>query len=113
MSHCVAIYDQSVKDDECEIYSLRDSDGKSRATIEVDHDGIVQQIKGYANGEVPLKYRRNLRDFIASRDYIVEWDRHNLVTREADPDDRKQLEKMLVEEGGLDWLHANRLSITN
>ena len=110
MSHCVAIYDQSVKDDECEIYSLRDSDGKSRATIEVDHDGIVQQIKGYANGEVPLKYRGNLRDFIASRDYIVKWDRHNLVTREADPDDRKQLEKMLVEEGGLDWLHANRFA---
>ncbi|MCZ6837663.1 MAG: PcfJ domain-containing protein, partial [Alphaproteobacteria bacterium] len=115
MSHCVATYDYWVHRGDCEIYSVRDRDGKSRATVEVDlgdsSSGTVWQIKGFANGPVEPRYRPVLQGFIRSRNYPVEDDQDNLLTDDAsflvDP---KQLEQLLVEDGGLAWLRANRFA---
>lgn len=115
MSHCVATYDYWVHRGYSEIYSVRDRDGKSRATVEVDlsnsSSGIVWQIKGFANGPVEPRYRPVLQGFIRSRDYPVEDDQDNLLTDDAsflvDP---QRLEQLLVEGGGLAWLRANRFA---
>lgn len=111
MGHCVATYDYWMRVGECDIYSVRDHNGKPRATVEVDCSGSVWQIKGFANGPVEPRYRPVLQGFIRSRDYPVDHDQDNLHTDDAvfrlDP---KWLETFLVERGGLAWLHANRFA---
>ena len=79
MENCVAVYDDAVRLGECEVYSLRDKDGASQATIEVDPAGNVLQVKGHANGPVKPAYRRAVHDFVRSRGYIVLDDFENLA----------------------------------
>lgn len=80
MNHCVAIYDDEVAMGECEIYSVRNADGASLATIEVDPDGNVLQVKGKANGPLSLAARRAVTSFIRSRAYHVVGDHLNVST---------------------------------
>ena len=115
MGHCVATYDYWVTSGQSEIYSVRDTNGKSRATVEVDLYCVdrvsVWQIKGFANGPVEPRYRPALQGFIRSLNYPVDDDRDNLLTDDAayavNP---KWLESLLYEGGGLAWLRANRFA---
>jgi hypothetical protein len=111
MRHCVSTYSEWVAKRECEIYSLRDRDGKSKATIEVDRSGEVWQVKGFANGPVEPRFRPVLQGFIRARGYLVDVDRDadNLVTpQEAFPADPRELEHELLAGGGLARLRAHR-----
>lgn len=110
MGHCVATYAYWVKLGECEIYSLRTSDGKPRATVEVDCSGRVWQIKGFGNGPVAPAYRLALQSFIRSRGYPVDDDQDNLRFDERFAIDPKRLEEILVDSNALAWLRANRFA---
>lgn len=89
MEHCVATYDDAVRLGECEVYSVRDKEGASQATIEVDPGGNVLQVKGPGNGPVKPAYRGAVHDFVRSRGYIVLDDFENLahITAAFDPRD--------------------------
>jgi hypothetical protein len=78
MQHCVADYADALRLEECEIYSLRDGTGASHATIEVDPDGRVIQVKGPANGPVLADFRPAVRAFIARRGYEMLYDFWNV-----------------------------------
>ena len=78
MVHCVADYADALRLEECEIYSVRDRAGTPHATIEVDPDGRVIQIKGKGNGPVPADYRPAVRNFIKTRGYELLDDFWNL-----------------------------------
>jgi hypothetical protein len=111
MSHCVATYDYWVKKGECEIYSVRDLDGKPRATVEVDQGGSVWQIKGFANGSVEPYYRLVLQDFIRNRGYPVDDDQDNLLfdmtVHSMEP---RELVRVIVNPHFLAQLRANRFN---
>ncbi|NNE84233.1 MAG: hypothetical protein HKN28_09715 [Alphaproteobacteria bacterium] len=109
MAHCVATYDEEIQRDECRIFSVRDPHGKPRATIEADCDGRIWQIKGFANGAVEPRYRLAVQNFIRNYRYLVEDDQHNLLTeKEALKGDPEKLATMLIDQGGLEFLHAAR-----
>ncbi len=109
MAHCVATYDRWVESGESKIFSLRDRAGVPRATIEADHRGTVWQIKGFANGAVEPRYRPALQNFIRGYRYVVENDEASLLTvPEQLRSDPQKLESILVDRGGLAFLHANR-----
>ena len=78
MDHCVADYADALRLEECEIYSVRDGAGTSHATIEVDRDGRVVQVKGKGNGPVPGAFRPAVRAFIVARGYELLDDFWNL-----------------------------------
>ncbi|MDX1576406.1 MAG: PcfJ domain-containing protein, partial [Kiloniellales bacterium] len=110
MHHCVGGYGypQAVARGDCEIYSLRDREGRHRATLEVE-DGQVLQVKGFANGAVGAPERVVLRAFIRRRGYEVKSDRHNLVLRRRDFRCKDQeLDHRLQDGGGLALLRENR-----
>ena len=60
MNHCVGGYYNQVKENKCEIYSLRDKNNKPHITIEYQHkQRLVYQIKGNSNTppkEIYIKY---------------------------------------------------------
>lgn len=101
MESCVAVYDDAVRLGETEIYSVRDREGASQATIEVDPAGNVLQVKGRANGPVKPAFRRAVHDFVRSRGYIVLDDFENLahVTAALDPGDEEFEPFMLSAQG--------------
>jgi len=78
MNHCVADYVDALRLEECEIYSVRDRTGASHATIEVDPDGRVIQVKGQGNGPVAAEFRPAVRAFIARRGYEMLYDFWNI-----------------------------------
>ncbi|MDH3231971.1 MAG: PcfJ domain-containing protein [Alphaproteobacteria bacterium] len=78
MNHCVADYADALRLEECEIYSVRDRTGASHATIEVDPDGRVIQVKGQGNGPVAAEFRPAIRAFIARRGYEMLYDFWNI-----------------------------------
>ena len=53
MSHCISSY---YTNDNCKIYSLRDSKNNPHCTIEVMNTGDVNQIKGKGNGSIHPNY---------------------------------------------------------
>ena len=79
MNHCVADYADAIRLGECEIYSVRDLKGEPQATVEVDPDGFVMQVKGRANGPVAEPYKGAVRDFIRSRGYAMLADFENVA----------------------------------
>ena len=110
MHHCVGGYGypDAVRRGSCEIYSLRDRDGRSRATLEVE-DGRIWQIKGLANGSIDGPDRVVLHAFIRARAYEVEDDRHNLRLRRHDFRCKShELDHHLRARGGLKLLRENR-----
>ncbi|MEE8279071.1 MAG: PcfJ domain-containing protein [Alphaproteobacteria bacterium] len=110
MHHCVGGYGypEAVARGSCEIYSLRDREGRSRATLEVE-DGRVWQVKGFANGSIYGPDRVVLRAFIRRRGYEVEDDRHNLRLRRYDFRCKShELDHHLRAGGGLKLLRENR-----
>ena len=109
MAHCVGTYDRWVERGECKIFSLRDRNGKPRATIETDGGGCVWQIKGFADGAVDPCYRPALQNFIRTHRYVVEDDQDNIVTdRKLLRRDPAKTNKVLVDRDGLELLHNNR-----
>lgn len=110
MHHCVGGYGypEAVARGSCEIYSLRDRDGRPRATLEVEK-GQVWQAKGFANGTLGAPERVVLRAFIRRRGYEVRDDRYNLVLRRYDFRCKVQeLDHRLRADGGLALLRENR-----
>jgi hypothetical protein len=107
MHHCVGGYGypEAVARESCEIYSLRDRDGRPRATLEVEK-GQVWQAKGFANGTLGAPERVVLRAFIRRRGYEVRDDRYNLVLRRYCK--VKELDHRLRADGGLKLLRENR-----
>lgn len=59
MNHCVGGYDPTRTD----LYSLRDENGHSKATIEVT-DNDINQIKGRGNGYIKPDYVDTILDFL-------------------------------------------------
>ncbi len=110
MHHCVGGYGypDAVASGSCEIYSLRDREGRSRATLEVE-DGWIWQIKGFANGSIDGPDRVVLHAFIRARGYEVEDDRTNLILRRHDFRCKShELDHHLRAGGGLKLLRENR-----
>lgn len=112
MHHCVGgyHYPADVASGACEIYSLRDREGRPRATLEVEDDK-VWQVKGVANGPVAAPDRVVLREFIRRRAYRAEGDRRNLTLYQRDfycRDD--ELDHHLQAGGGLKLLRENRFA---
>jgi len=110
MHHCVGGYGypQAVARGSCEIYSLRDREGRPRATLEVE-EGRVWQVKGFANGAVGAPDRIVLRAFIRGRGFEIEDDRHNLMLRRYDFRCKShELDYRLRAGGGLKLLRENR-----
>ena len=102
MSNCVGVYWDDVASGDSEIYSLRDVQGQSRATLEVDSGGCVKQIKGFANGAVAPDHRLLLQGFIRARGYRVVRGQGNLrVSHRHFKTDAGRLEHDLTERGGL------------
>lgn len=79
MNHCVGTYATDVAQGLCEIYSLRDGSGESRATVEVIDGDRVVQVKGPHNGSVQPALRRDLRSFFRSRGYKLRGDVENVA----------------------------------
>jgi hypothetical protein len=52
MHHCVGSYASRVRGGNSIIYSLRDQNNHPKVTIEVNRDGVVQQVQGPSNSEV-------------------------------------------------------------
>ena len=52
MHHCVGSYASQVRGGNSIIYSLRDQNNHPKVTIEVNRDGVVQQVQGPSNSEV-------------------------------------------------------------
>jgi hypothetical protein len=112
MHHCVGGYGypNAVRRGSCEIYSLRDREGRPRATLEVE-DGQVWQVKGFANGTVVGPDRVVLRAFIRRRGYEVKDDRYNLILRCYDFWCKShELDHRLRAGGGLKLLRENRFA---
>jgi PcfJ-like protein len=111
MRHCVGgySYPAEVASGACEIYSLRDREGRPRATIEVA-DGRVWQVKGFANGPVGAADQIVLREFIRRRGYgTARRDRRNLDLLRCDFRYlAHELEHDLRAGGGLTLLSENR-----
>ena len=110
MHHCVGGYGypEAVARGSCEIYSLRDSEGRPRVTLEVE-DGRVWQVKGFANGSLYGPDRVVLRAFIRRRGYEIKDDRHNLRLRRYDFRCKShELDHHLRTGGGLKLLRENR-----
>lgn len=63
MRHCVGSYADRVQEGSVEIYSLRDEKNEPHVTIEVDRDGLVEQIKGVANSEPKPEYKAKLKEW--------------------------------------------------
>jgi hypothetical protein len=63
MGHCVGSYASRVAQDQCQIYSLRDSKNEPHVTIEARGD-MVFQIKGKQNTAVVEKYRDSVAEFL-------------------------------------------------
>lgn len=79
MNHCVGGYATDVAEGLCEIYSLRDGAGESRATVEVVDGDRVVQVKGPFNGAVQPSLRRDLRSFFRTGGYKLRRDAENVA----------------------------------
>ncbi len=79
MRHCAGEYDLLVADSVCEVYSVRDAKNNPHATIEVEPDGTVLQVKGLANGSVDPRWRLAIRAFVHQRNYVVVGDADNVA----------------------------------
>jgi hypothetical protein len=79
MRHCAGEYDQLVADSVCEVYSVRDPRNNPHATVEVEPDGTVLQVKGMANGRVDPRWRPAIRAFVQQRNYVVVGDAGNVA----------------------------------
>jgi hypothetical protein len=77
MSSCVGSYFDEVEDGACEIYSLRNGKGESVATVEVDREGYVMQVKGRFNDDVPVGFRQSVDVFVRERGYRIAYDHAN------------------------------------
>ena len=112
MANCVGSYAGEVDSGECEIISMRRaSDGASRATIEVDADGYIQQAKGHANGPVRKEDRLALRLFVDTYGYRVVWDHESFeVPRGVDvgDGDGRALSRFILSDAGQAWLRGIR-----
>ena len=110
MHHCVGGYGypEAVARGSCEIYSLRDRDGRPRATLEVEK-GQVWQAKGFANGTLGRRSGWYCAPSSAGAGYEVRDDRYNLVLRRYDFRCKVQeLDHRLRADGGLALLRENR-----
>jgi hypothetical protein len=71
MHHCVGSYADKVEYGDCIIYSLRNKFNQPEATIEVERDGKVKQIKGPSNSKVDDETQvAKIKEFFESRDDI-------------------------------------------
>lgn len=116
MANCVGSYASDVQNGECEIISMRRAvDGASRATVEIDSDGYIQQAKGHANGPVREQDRLALRQFVDTYGYRVAWDHESFdVPQNIDIHavDGEALFRLIQSPEGQQWLHDIRYAGT-
>jgi len=115
MANCVGSYAWEVENGECQIVSMRRvSDGASRATIEIDSDGYIQQAKGRANGSVAEEDRLALKTFVNAFGYRVVWDHESFDVPRGANDmggwDGRVLSRFIRSDEGQAWLRAIRFA---
>ncbi len=67
MANCVGLYAEEVESGESQIFSLRDSDDTSVATIELDENGDLVQVMARANHAIPPRVASTLRTWMHDR----------------------------------------------
>lgn len=84
MGHCVGGYCDSVESGATTIFSLRNPKNAPHVTIEVDHSGRVDQIKGKGNDAPVPKYRPMVKQWLKTTDfdYSRSGDYQNILTIE-------------------------------
>ena len=69
MGHCVGSYCDHVSRGAVEIYSLRNRKNEPHATIEINRNGKVHQIKGKGNAAPVEKYRPMIKQWLKTTDF--------------------------------------------
>ena len=69
MGHCVGSYCDQVSRGAVEIYSLRNRKNEPHATIEINRNGKVHQIKGKGNAAPVEKYRPMIKQWLKTTDF--------------------------------------------
>ena len=93
MHHCVGSYARQVESGYCTIYSLRNKFNNPEATIEVENDGKVKQIKGPNNSEIHDDEQvEKIKEFFEGRDDIKKESGEGYAHRRANEWDNSEVE---------------------
>ena len=93
MHHCVGSYARQVESGYCTIYSLRNKFNNPEATIEVENDGKVKQIKGPSNSSITDDEQvEKIKEFFEGRDDIKKQSGEGYAHRRANEWDNSEVE---------------------
>ena len=93
MHHCVGSYAREVESGYCTIYSLRNKFNNPEATIEVDNDGKVKQIKGPNNSSITDDEQvEKIKEFFEGRDDIKKQSGEGYAHRRANEWDNSEVD---------------------
>ena len=93
MHHCVGSYARQVESGYCTIYSLRNKFNNPEATIEVENDGKVKQIKGPNNSEIHDDEQvEKIKEFFEGRDDIKKESGEGYAHRRANEWDNSEVD---------------------
>ena len=93
MHHCVGSYARQVESGYCTIYSLRNKFNNPEATIEVENDGKVKQIKGPNNSEIHDDEQvEKIKEFFEGRDDIKKESGEGYAHRRASEWDNSEVD---------------------
>jgi hypothetical protein len=93
MHHCVGSYAREVESGYCTIYSLRNKFNNPEATIEVDNDGKVKQIKGPSNSSITDDEQvEKIKEFFEGRDDIKKQSGEGYAHRRANEWDNSEVD---------------------
>ena len=93
MHHCVGSYAREVESGYCTIYSLRNKFNNPEATIEVENDGKVKQIKGPSNSSITDDEQvEKIKEFFEGRDDIKKQSGEGYAHRRANEWDNSEVE---------------------
>ena len=93
MHHCVGSYARQVESGYCTIYSLRNKFNNPEATIEVENDGKVKQIKGPNNSSITDDEQvEKIKEFFEGRDDIKKQSGEGYAHRRANEWDNSEVD---------------------
>ena len=93
MHHCVGSYARQVESGYCTIYSLRNKFNNPEATIEVENDGKVKQIKGPNNSEIHDDEQvEKIKEFFEGKDDIKKESGEGYAHRRANEWDNSEVD---------------------
>ena len=93
MHHCVGSYARQVESGYCTIYSLRNKFNNPEATIEVENDGKVKQIKGPSNSSITDDEQvEKIKEFFEGRDDIKKQSGEGYAHRRANEWDNSEVD---------------------